>query len=281
MNNTICLLVVLSFISCTENGKANYEGIKLSKVIDEGIKNPECVFYDKDTESLFVSNVNGGTLELNGKGYISQMSMYGETLNAKLDVHLDAPKGVYVNNGLIYIADINRIVIHDMLNNEADRVIVLNDAKSLNDIVVDDSGRIFVSDFHANILFVVSEESISALNIQSPNGLYIYENHLYVGTFQEETNGHIYRINLSEKDMVCESFLQGFGSCDGLYIDSEIIVMSDYNTSLKVIDKEEMEIIATVVGGEGRSYGDFHYSSLGIVSPSMKSSQIHFLEVSD
>ncbi|MAD12251.1 MAG: hypothetical protein CMC04_05975 [Flavobacteriaceae bacterium] len=278
MNKIKILLVCLSLITLIGCEKTKYDGIKLKKVISDVIKNPECVFYDKETETLFISNVNGGTLEMNGDGFISQLNINGEFINEKLILNLNAPKGIYVKDGLIYITDINRLIIYDLLKKGRENIFVFENAESLNDIVVDDNGRIFISDFHANKLFLVNEEKISFLSIKKPNGLYIHDNFIYVGTFQESTNGHIYRSNLNNKQIVFESFLTDFGFCDGLYIDDEFIVISDFNSSIKKIDIENKQVVSSVVSKKGINYGDFYYNSEIIISPSMKNSQIHFLE---
>ena len=225
MNKIKLLFISLSLIIFIGCKKTKYNGLKLKKVITDGIKNPECVFYDKETETLFVSNVNGGTLEFNDDGFISQLNINGEILNEKLVVNLNAPKGIYVKEGLIYVTDINRLIIYDLLRKGRDTIFVFDNAQSLNDIVVDDDGRIFISDFHADKLFIVNEQNISSLSIKKPNGLYIYDSFLYVGTFQASTNGHIYRCNLNNSPIVFESYLTGFGFCDGLYIDEKLIVI--------------------------------------------------------
>ena len=281
MNKIKLLFICLSLISFTGCKKTKYDGIKLKKIITDGIKNPECVFYDNETETIFISNVNGGTSDLDGNGFISQLNINGKILNEKLVVDLNAPKGIYVKDGLIYITDINRLVIYDLLKEGRDTVFVFDNAESLNDIVVDEDGRIFISDFYANKVFEVNEQNISLLSIKKPNGLYIYDNFLYVGTFQKSTNGHIYRCNLNNSPIVFESFLTGFGYCDGLYIDKKFIVISDFNNSLKIIDIKKKEVVSSVVSKKGINYGDFYYNSEIIVSPSMKNSQIHFLEITN
>lgn len=274
---SICFLLI-SFTGCK---KTKYDGIKLKKIISETIKNPECVFYDNETETLFISNVNGGTLDLDGNGFISQFKINGEILNEKIVVDLNAPKGIYVKDGLIYITDINRLIIYDLLKEGRDTIFVFDNAESLNDIVVDDDGRIFISDFYADKVFEVNKQNISSLSIKKPNGLYIYNDFLYVGTFQKSTNGNIYRCSLNNSPIVFESFLTDFGYCDGLYVDEKILVISDFNSSLKIIDIKNKEVVSSVSSKTGINYGDFYYNSKKIISPSMKNSQIHFLEITD
>ena len=279
MNKIKILFIFFSLICYTGCKKTKYDGIKLNKIITDNVKNPECVFFDDETETLFVSNVNGGTLELDGDGFISQLNIDGDILNEKLVIDLNAPKGIYVKDGLIYITDINRLITHDLLKKGRDTIFTFNNAKSLNDIVVDDRGKIFISDFHANKVFVINDKNISSVNITKPNGLYIFDNFLYVGTFQDTTNGHIYRHNLNNGSILFQSFLTGFGFCDGLYIDEKFLVISDFNNSLKIINIENKEVVSSVTSKNGINYGDFYYNSEIIVSPSMKNSQIHFLEI--
>ena len=135
----------LFLFSACNNTK--YDGLILEKIITEGVKNPECVYYDKETETLFVSNVNGGTSDFDGNGYVSQYDINGKILNEKLVDKLNAPKGIYIKEGLMHITDINRLVFFDLRKQGRDTVITLEDSESLNDVVVDETGKIFISDF--------------------------------------------------------------------------------------------------------------------------------------
>ena len=104
-----------------------------------------------------------------------------------------------------------------------------------------------------------------------------YDNQLYIGTFQQNENGQIFKLNLNDENAKIESYLTNIGYCDGIYIDDDIIAISNFNNELKLIEKKSNKIISKAKS-EKYNFGDFYYSDSLIVSPSMKSSEILFLE---
>ena len=79
-----------------------------------GFNNPESVLISGDHR--FVSNI-GATLDPTGKdgdGYVSELDAEGRVLDAHafpaIGSHLDAPKGMAMAGGRLYVADIDRVV---------------------------------------------------------------------------------------------------------------------------------------------------------------------------
>ena len=277
INKFIVFIYILLFISGCD--KDYYKGIRLDKIVTKAINNPESIFFDKDSNYLYVSNINGKSLEKDGNGYISVLSLSGEIIEDKLVDGLNAPKGIFVKNNLIYIIDINQLIIFNLDTKEIEEIKEFNNAISLNDITIyDNDERIFISDFLGDKLFEINKEKVVyEHSIIRPNGLYIYDNQLYIGTFQKNENGHIFRLNLNDKNAKIETYLTNIGFCDGIYIDDEIIAISNFNNEFKILDKKSNKIISEAKS-EKFNFGDFYYSKSLIVSPSMKSSEIIFLE---
>lgn len=109
-----------------------------------GFSNPEGVALAPDG-ALFISNVNGEGGARDGNGFISRLSMSGEVLDLKFIEGLDAPKGMAVHDGHLYVADIDIVRIFDAASGEALDGAPIEGAQFLNDISVwqDD---VFVSD---------------------------------------------------------------------------------------------------------------------------------------
>tara|TARA_X000000368_G_scaffold414378_1_gene404136 strand:- start:272 stop:1111 length:840 start_codon:yes stop_codon:yes gene_type:complete len=277
MNKLIIFTYILLFIAGCDNDY--YKGIRLDKIVKKAINNPESVFFDKDSNYLYVSNINGKSLEKDGNGFISVLSLEGEIIEDKLVDGLNAPKGIFVKNNLIYIIDINQLIIFNLETKETEEIREFNNAISLNDITISDNGkRIFISDFLGNKLFEINEDKIVyEHSIIKPNGLYIYDNQLYIGTFQLNENGHIFRLNLNDKNAKIESYLTNIGFCDGIYIDDYLIAISNFDNEFKLIDKKSNKIISKAKS-ENFNFGDFYYSESLIISPSLKSSEILFLK---
>ena len=85
INKFIVFIYILLFISGCD--KDYYKGIRLDKIVTKAINNPESIFFDKDSNYLYVSNINGKSLEKDGNGYISVLSLSGEIIefNSELE----------------------------------------------------------------------------------------------------------------------------------------------------------------------------------------------------
>ena len=81
---------------------------------------------------------------------------------------------------------------------------------------------------------------------------------------------------MNDENAKIEPYLSNIGFCDGIYLDDNIIAVSNFNNELKLIDKKSNKIISRAKS-EKYNFGDFYYSDSLIVSPSMKSSEILFL----
>ncbi|MEL6361647.1 MAG: hypothetical protein AAFR21_11230 [Pseudomonadota bacterium] len=110
----------------------------------EGFSNPEGVAAAADG-TFFVSNVAGGGTDKDGEGWISKVGRDGEIIEAKWAEGLDAPKGMTVWNGLLYVADIDTVRIFNAETGSLERSITVEGAKFLNDVTVWDDA-IFISD---------------------------------------------------------------------------------------------------------------------------------------
>jgi len=73
------------------------------------LEKPESVVYDMKSDSLYVSNINGGALELDKNGFISKISIAGKVIEKEWVTGLDGPKGLVISNNNLYVADINKI----------------------------------------------------------------------------------------------------------------------------------------------------------------------------
>ena len=49
----------------------------------DGLNEPESAVYDKKTNAIYVSSINGNPLELDNNGYISKLSVSGQILEKK------------------------------------------------------------------------------------------------------------------------------------------------------------------------------------------------------
>jgi sugar lactone lactonase YvrE len=121
--------------------------------ITEGFATPESVLYVADQDVYFVSNINGEPLGADDNGYIAKIDpetgkvTEGKWIDgAKDTVKLDAPKGMGIANGVLYVADINVVRKFDAKTGEPKGEVKIDGATFLNDIAVTADGGILVSD---------------------------------------------------------------------------------------------------------------------------------------
>lgn len=113
--------------------------------VAQGFNAPEGVAMAPDG-TYFISNVVGAEGdEKDGIGWISKVSPEGVVVAEKFIEGIDAPKGMAVHDGHLYVADISLVRIFDATTGEALDGAEIEGAQFLNDVTVwqDD---VFVSD---------------------------------------------------------------------------------------------------------------------------------------
>jgi sugar lactone lactonase YvrE len=112
--------------------------------VAEGFSDPEGVAAAPQG-GYFISNVAGEGEAKDGEGWVSILSVDGEIVTARFVEGLDAPKGMAVLNGVLYVADIDQVRRYDAVSGEDLGAILVGGAKFLNDATVWQDA-VFVSD---------------------------------------------------------------------------------------------------------------------------------------
>ncbi len=153
--------------------------------LTEGLKTPESVLVYRDGKSnfLLVSQIDGDASAADGQGGIARMSFSGELDDAEWITGLNAPKGMAAQNGKLYVADINEIVVINIKKANIEKKIPVPGSVFLNDVAVDGSGVVYVSDTRTNKVYRLkdglAEEYLT--NVESANGLKAIGRTLIVG----------------------------------------------------------------------------------------------------
>src|SRR5690606_13920351 len=119
---------------------------------DVGLQVPESVLHDVTSDTYLVSNINGAPLDKDDNGFISKLSPEGQVITlqwidgAAADVELNAPKGLGISNGTLYVADIDVIRTFDLATCKPGAQIKVAGASFLNDVAVAPDGTVYVSD---------------------------------------------------------------------------------------------------------------------------------------
>ena len=197
-----------------------------------GFKNPESAVYDRAAGAIYVSNVNGQPAAKDGNGFISKLGPDGKIIALEWVKGLDGPKGLALAKGMLYVADIDRIVAIDTARGEiADRY-EARGAKFLNDLTADKEGRVYASDMVTNSIWVLENGKLSVLlqddALDNPNGLLAEDGRIVVGSwgkmaedFSTKVPGHMKVVDLATKKVSDLGDPTPVGNLDGVEPDGK------------------------------------------------------------
>lgn len=151
--------------------------LKLEKLWESPAELTTCesVLADPDGSRYFVSCINGKPTDKDDNGFIAILSPQGQIVNKYWAQGVNAPKGMGLSNGKLYVTDIDHVAIFNATNGKRMNYIPVPDAKFLNDITVDKKGNVYVSDMETGIIHKIVGEALSTLvpagQLIKPNGL--------------------------------------------------------------------------------------------------------------
>ncbi len=219
MKTLTTLIIILTAI--TVNGQ------KLTKLWEVSeLEAPESVVKYKNF--YYVSNVAGQPAEKNGQGYISLLDEDGKIVEKKWANGLNAPKGLGIKGKELYIADIDEVVVVDLVSGDVVKKYEAEGATFLNDVTVSPDGAVYISDtFGGNAIYQIKDDTISLWlkdeRLDYPNGLLIDGNELLVASWGVVTNPETFAtdvpgklLSVSLKDKSIKDVTGSVGNLDGL-----------------------------------------------------------------
>ncbi len=144
---------------------------------------PESVRFDGARKVLYVSNVEGNEpWSKDGAGSIAKVGLDGKVIAVRWITGLEAPKGIGLHKGKLYVADIDRVAVIDIAKGAIERFIEVPGSKRLNDVSVDKSGDVYVSDMGGTRIYVIKNgvPSVYLEGFKRPNGVLAHKGSLYV-----------------------------------------------------------------------------------------------------
>ncbi|HEY5823944.1 MAG TPA: hypothetical protein VIT44_06260 [Cyclobacteriaceae bacterium] len=207
-----------------------------TKTITTGLQHPESVI--SDGNFFYATNIGEALAPMtkDGDGSIYRLSLEGKLIDQRFNKStLNAPKGTAIINGILYVADIDRVVGIDIKTGKQVREIDLSSfgTQFLNDIAVKNESTLFVGSIDVSKIFVITlsdPAKIEALDVQeikSPNGLY----------YNKATN-QLFFVELVRNDL-----LQGKIGVIDLTNGPKLTYLSDVNGNydgLQMIDKNTL-----------------------------------------
>ncbi len=178
---TIVLTLVASLtLSCSYG--ATRELVKQWET-EPALKTPESVLYDATAKVLYVSNIDGREpWGKDGKGSIGKVGLDGHIIAAEWVTGLEAPKGLGLHAGKLYVADLDQVVVIDVASAKIERRIAVPTAKKLNDVTVDAQGVVYVSDSETGNVHAIREGKASEwlTGFRGVNGVLATRDSFYV-----------------------------------------------------------------------------------------------------
>lgn len=252
-------------------------------MVIEGFNHPESVAKDPDADVYYVSNIGEelAPSEKDGDGYVSQVSADGEIQALRFLPQegadtLHAPKGMAIVDGVLYTADVDRVVGFDLETRE--QVFELDFADEgtsfLNDVAAFDDEALFVSATDIGTVFRVAigdepDYSSVAEDIEDVNGVrYDEDETLYIVSFGGEEG--IWRLPLDdegEAQQEPELLQDGIGQLDGLAVlEDDRLLISDWQGddeggALHGYDLERGALHTVDLGRTIEGPADFHYNA--------------------
>ncbi|MBL7744271.1 MAG: SMP-30/gluconolactonase/LRE family protein [Chitinophagaceae bacterium] len=179
---------------------------------DTVLKVSESVLFDAKNNVLYVTNIDGTEpWGKDGKGSVGKLGTEGKIINAEWVTGLDAPKGMGLYKGKLYVADMENLVVIDITKGSIEKKIAVEGAQGLNDVSIDKNGVVYVSDSRAKRLYRVINEKTELFldNLKGPNGVLVRGEDLYL-----LDAGGMYKV---EKDKTLTKITDGMdGGTDGI-----------------------------------------------------------------
>jgi len=170
--------------------------------VTDGFAAPEGVTLSEDGGFYYVSNVNGGGSDVDNNGFIAKLGLDGEVADLDWITGLNAPKGMAVHDGRMYVSDIVSLVVIDTERGTVLDTVPMQDATFLNDvthvpghgILVSDSGTATIYQYDDGIGSVwMQDERLAGIN-----GLLAHDGTLLVATM---TAGELLSVDLETQDI--------------------------------------------------------------------------------
>lgn len=217
----------------------------------------ESVLYDKDKDVLYVANIDGAPDGKDGKGSISKVSMEGEITDQEWVKGLDAPKGMGLSKGKLYVTDIDRVHEIDTESGKVTRSYSVEGAQFLNDITVDNDGQVFISDNRVGSIYVIENGNLSTWmeNLDGPNGLFSEDGELLAAFWNSKS---LNSIDPDSKEVTLRT--EGIDNPDGIVaIGGDAYLVSSWNGMVHHVDSDWKKTLVLDTRQDTISAADIEY----------------------
>ncbi|MBZ9975606.1 SMP-30/gluconolactonase/LRE family protein [Mesorhizobium sp. BR-1-1-10] len=209
---------------------------------ETGLEQPESALFDAANGRIIVSNIVGNPGDADGNGYLSLLSTDGKMVSQHWTDGMDAPKGMAISGGKLYVADITKIRVVDLASGKLIASIVVPNAVFLNDMTADASGKVYVTDMLADAIYRIDgdrpELFVKDPLLASPNGVFADGDRLIVASwgkgikadFSTAEPGGLLAVDIASKAVTPLAGAQNFADLDGVVAIGGTIYATAYMT---------------------------------------------------
>ncbi len=168
---------------------------------DSILKVPESTLFDQAAKTIFISNIDGEPWGKDGKGSIGKMGSDGKNIVVDWVTGLNAPKGMGLYKGKLYVADVDEIVIIDVNAAKIEKHIPVAGAGTLNDVTVSPGGDVYVSDSKKGDIYLLNKGAVKKYlsGLDGINGVLSTKDGLYF-----VAKGALYKANAGQHLKIAE-----------------------------------------------------------------------------
>lgn len=216
----------------------------------------ESVLHDEKKDVLYVSNINGAPDGKDGNGFISKVSLDGKVTEVSWVTGMDAPKGMGLHEGKLYVTDIDRVHEIDTESGKIANTYPVSGAKFLNDIAVD-NGKVYISDSRGGTVYLLENGQVSVWmeNLHNPNGLFSENGKLVMALWDDKT---LNTVDVSSKEVTMRT--DGIENPDGIEaIDNNEYLVSSWNGIIHHIGSDWKRTVVLDTRADSVSSADIEY----------------------
>lgn len=257
----------------------------------------QCVWH-APSRTWFVSNLGGGiSLAKDAYGWITRLDEKGNVIEPfwiGLAERMHAPSGMVATDSHLYVCDREGVYQIDITNKKISNFYPIPEGKFINDVAIAANGDLYVSDFFANRIYRLPQESRAAEvwletdRLEAPDGLYIEDGRLIVGswgvlsepgTFKTSKKGDLLSIDLKTKGI--EVLSKEAGNLEGITKAGDYYYVTDWADGKLLKIHSETGKITELLNGLRNPTDPGYAKELGVLAfPQHTGDQVLFIQVS-
>jgi hypothetical protein len=206
-------------------------GVSKAWETPKSLRVPESAACDPTRKVVYVSIYDPTTPSMGqGRQAIARISLDGKALEPVWVPGLDNPTGLAVRGDTLFVVERAHLAEIDIPSRTIVKRTKVPMPVFLNDVAADpDSARVFISDSGENAIFIYDGQAItewlSGTEILQPNGLFVQDGRLFVGT---SGDGCVKTVDLKTKAVTILARF-GTGIIDGIAADGSEAILVSHN----------------------------------------------------